>query len=144
MYLVDANVLIYATNSRTAHHQVARGWLDGQLCGHPQSVGLPWPSLLAFVRIVTNPRIHKAPLSTADAWESVEDWVSRQAAWVPVPTTRHQYFLGEIIRTTQPSGNFVMDAHVAALAMEHGLTVVTADAGFGRFTGVRWVNPFVP
>src|SRR5438874_1837245 len=102
MYLVDANLLIYATNQDSTHNELARNWLDRQLCGHPQSVGLPWPSLLAFLRIVTNPRIFRTPLPIGDAWESVGDWLSQQAAWVPVPGTRHRYLLGEIVQTTRP------------------------------------------
>jgi len=102
---------------------------------------LPWPSLLAFFRLVTNPRIYSPPATAADAWQRIEDWLSRPAAWIPVPGSRHQQVLGGIVRECRPAGNLVPDAHLAALALEHGLTVVSTDTDFARFPGVAWLNP---
>ena len=83
MYLVDANILVYSTDEGSEHHAAARGWLDERTAGVPRSVGLPWPSLLAFFRLVTNPRIYSPPATAADAWQRIEDWLSRSAAWIP-------------------------------------------------------------
>jgi len=141
MYLVDANLLIYAVNRDSPQHGQAREWLDDRLSGHPQSVGLPWPSLLAFLRLITNPRIFAAPAEITVAWQQVEEWLARPAAWIPQPTPRHRYLLGEVVATARPAANLVPDAHLAALAVEHGLTVASADADFGRFVDVRWHNP---
>lgn len=141
MYLVDANILVYATDSDSEHHDTARDWLDEQTAGLPRSVGLPWPSLLAYFRLVTNPRMYSPPAAPADAWERIEDWLSRPASWVPVPGPQHQLVLREIVQACLPTGNLVPDAHLAALAREHGLTVVTTDTDFARFTEVPWVNP---
>jgi toxin-antitoxin system PIN domain toxin len=141
MYLVDANLLIYSVNRGSPHHARAREWLDGKLSGHPQSAGLPWPSLLAFLRLITNPRIFAAPADVPVAWKQVEEWLGRPAAWIPGPTPRHRYVLREILGTGHPAANLMPDAHLAALAVEHGLTVASADADFGRFAGVRWHNP---
>lgn len=141
MYLVDANVLVYAADAGAAHHEVARDWLDEQTAGLPRSVGLPWPSLLAYFRLVTNPRVYSPPAEPADAWQRVDDWLSRPASWVPVPGEGHQRVFGEIVAGARPTGNLVPDAHLAALALEHGLTVVSADSDFAKF-GVPWVNPF--
>ena len=105
MYLVDANILIYSTDGDSEHHAAARDWLDERTAGAPRSVGLPWPSLLAFLRIVTNPRIYSPPATAADAWQRIEDWLSRPAAWIPVPGARHQQVLGGIVRECRPAGN---------------------------------------
>ena len=141
MYLVDANILVYSTVEDSEHHAAARDWLDERTAGAPRSVGLPWPSLLAFFRIVTNPRIYSPPATAADAWQRIEDWLSRPAAWIPVPGARHQQVLGGIVRECRPAGNLVPDAHLAALALEHGLTVISTDTDFARFPGVAWLNP---
>ncbi len=141
MYLVDANILVYSADEGSEHHAAARDWLDERTAGAPRSVGLPWPSLLAFSRLVTNPRVYSPPAMAADAWQRIEDWLSRPAAWIPVPGSRHQQALGGIIRECRPAGNLVPDAHLAALAVEHGLTVVSTDTDFARFPSVAWLNP---
>ncbi len=141
MYLVDANILIYSTDEDSEYHAVARDWLDEQTAGAPRSIGLPWPTLLAYLRLVTNPRMYSPPATAADAWQRIEDWLSRPAAWIPVPGSRHQQVLGGIVRECGPAGNLVPDAHLAALALEHGLTVVSTDTDFARFPGVAWLNP---
>lgn len=141
MYLLDANLLIYAVNRDSPHHERAYEWLDSRLAGHRQSAGLPWPSLLATLRLTTNPRIFSAPTEITAAWRQVKEWLARPAAWVPEPTPRHRHVLGEVLRTVRPAANLIPDTHLAALAVEHGLTVASADADFGRFAGVRWHNP---
>lgn len=104
-------------------------------------MGLPWPSLLGYFRLVTNPRMYSQPAAPADAWERIEEWLSRSASWVPVPGPGHQLVLSEIVQACLPTGNLAPDAHLAALAREHGLTVVSTDTDFAKFTGVPWVNP---
>lgn len=141
MYLVDANILVYAADAGSEHHDAARDWLDEQAAGLPRSVGLPWPSLLAYLRLVTNPRIYSPPADPADAWQRIEDWLSRPASWIPVPGRGHQQALGEIMAATRPTGNLVPDAHLAALAREHGLSVVSTDSDFAKFDSVPWINP---
>lgn len=139
--IVDANVLLYAVDARSPYHDRARDWLTGQLNGD-RMVGLPWPSLLAFLRITTHPRALADPLDPADAWQYVDDWLAADVVWVPRPTPRHDLVLGDLVRRHRVSGNLVPDAHLAALAIEHGLEVASADTDFARFTEVRWVNPF--
>lgn len=141
MYLVDANILVYSTDEGSVHHDVARDWLDEQSAGVPRTVGLPWPSLLAYLRLVTNPRIYSPAAAPADAWRRVEDWLSRPATWIPVPGPRHQRVLAEIVQACHPVGNLVPDAHLAALAREHGLTLVSTDTDFAKFSGITWLNP---
>jgi toxin-antitoxin system PIN domain toxin len=138
--LVDANVLLFAANESAPEHAVARAWLEDALNGS-RRVGLPWESLTAFVRLATNPRIVPRPLSPAAAWAFVDEWLASPAAWVPVPTDRHAEVLGDLVRRYRTAGKLVPDAHLAALAIEHGAEIVSADTDFARFTEVRWRNP---
>jgi toxin-antitoxin system PIN domain toxin len=138
--LVDANLLIYARSTEAEQHAKAGQWLDEQLNGST-SVGLPWHSLLAFLRIMTNPRIMVRPETMSLAWQQVTDWLSCDNVWIPQPTERHAHVLGQFVSTSRVHGNLVPDAHLAALAVEHGLTLCSADGDFARFPGLRWLNP---
>ena len=143
MILVDANILVYAYVTDYEQHQPAREWLEEQLVQAPR-VGLPWPSLLAFLRLVTNPRLFPEPSSLADAWSQVCSWLSADSAWIPVAGNRHDRILGGYLRVPGLRANDVPDAHLAALAVEHGLTLATNDAGFARFPALRWTDPLRP
>ena len=140
MILVDANLLVYAHVSSLSQHERARAWLDERLAG-TAPVGLPWESLLAFVRLVSNPRVFERPLTVAEGWAQVEGWLSCPNAWIPEPTERHAELLGGLLKAPGLRANHVPDAHLAALALEHGLAVCSTDGDFARFTGVRWENP---
>lgn len=141
--LVDANLLLFAVDEESPFHEAAARWLTQQLNG-PRRVGLPWMSLAAFLRISTNPRASDRPLSPADAWGFVTDWLSCEVAWVPGPTDRHAEVLGSLITTYHLRGNLITDAQLAALAIEHGLTLCSADTDFARFTELTWHNPLSP
>jgi toxin-antitoxin system PIN domain toxin len=143
LILIDANLLIYARVSSFPQHQLALDWLDRQLNGVPR-VGLPWPSLLAFLRIVTNPRIFERPEAITEAWNQVSAWLACDTAWIPQPTERHAEVLGEFLALPGVRGNLVPDAHLATLAVEHGLTLCSTDGGFARFSGLTWLNPLIP
>jgi uncharacterized protein len=138
--LVDANLLVYAHSGSFAQHESARAWLDSRLNG-TRPIGLPWPSLLAFVRVMCNPRVLERPRSPEQAWSQIEAWLESAPVWIPLPTDRHQETLGELLRAAVPRGNLVSDAHLAALALEHGLTLCSTDGDFARFPGLRWENP---
>ena len=140
MILVDANLLIYAHAESLPQHERARTWLDDQLSG-TRRVGLPWSSLLAFLRLVTNPRVFERCEPAADAWRQVEKWLRAAPAWVPQETDRHREVLDGLMQTPGMQGNLVPDAHVAALAVEHGLVLCSTDGDFARFAGLRWQNP---
>src|SRR5262249_44818560 len=118
----------------------ARDWLTEQLNG-TRRVGLPWVSLGAFLRISTHPRAWARPLSAAESWSLVEDWLAAPAAWTPSPERRHQSILGELVARHELTGNLIPDAMLAALAIEHGLTVCSADSDFARFDEIAWSNP---
>lgn len=140
-YLVDANVLIYATNRRAPAYERANSWLAEQLAGPRRTVGIPWLSALAFQRIMTNPRLFSRPLDPAEAWGQLTGWFALPSCWIPNPGDEHTDLVGELIAKTGAVGNLVSDAHLAALAREHGLTIASADADFAKFPDVRWVNP---
>lgn len=138
--LVDANILLFAVNESAPEHDRAAAWLEEALNGN-RRVGLPWESLTAFVRLVTNPRVVPKPLAPVDAWAFVEDWLGAPAAWVPVPTKLHAAVLGDLVGRHRPVAKLVPDAHLAALAIEHGVDIISADTDFARFTEVRWRDP---
>jgi toxin-antitoxin system PIN domain toxin len=138
--LIDANILVYACNSAADLHDKSRDWLDEKLNGE-SPVGLPWASLLAFLRIATNPRAFRNPLTMPVAWEQVSNWLSADTVWTPEPTERHAAVLGKLLVQPAVYGNLVPDAHLAALAIEHGLTLCSTDGDFARFPQLSWLNP---
>jgi toxin-antitoxin system PIN domain toxin len=141
--LVDVNILIYASDRRSSQHTVARDWLDEHLTA-AVALGMPWVSLLGFLRLSTNPRIMPRPLSMSAAWEQVAAWLACEPVWIPQPTERHSDVLGELLALPGVHGNLVSDAHVAALAIEHGLTLCSTDGDFARFPELSWRNPLAP
>ena len=138
--IVDANVLLYAVDASSPFHQPAKAWLETAL-NEPARVGLPWASLLAFQRISTHPRASLSPLTPSMAWSFVADWLDADATWVPVPGERHVEILRDLIVAGDLRGNLVSDAHLAALAIEHGVGVCSADSDFARFPQINWMNP---
>jgi toxin-antitoxin system PIN domain toxin len=138
--LVDANLLVYAFARAMPQHARCRTWLDARL-NDEVPLGLPWPSLVAFVRLVTNPRVFPQPVAVPVAWRQVEEWLACPPVWIPQPTERHAELLGRLLAGSGMRATLVQDAHLAALALEHGLAVASADADFARFQGLRWENP---
>lgn len=138
--IVDANVLIYAVDRSATFHAQAKNWLEDVLNG-PSRIGFPWVTLTAFQRIVTHPRASASPLSPRDAWRHVTDWLDADQCWIAAPGPRHAEILGELITTNELRGNLVTDAHLAAIAIEHGVGVASFDGDFARFNGLTWVNP---
>ena len=140
MKLVDANVLLYAVNQDAPNHAVARRWLDRAL-GGAEPVGFTWVVLLAFLRLTTRAGLFTRPLSVDEAIAVLQAWLSRPLAVVVEPTPRHLDILSGILRETGTAANLVTDAHLAAIAVEHGAEICSFDADFSRFRGVRWRPP---
>jgi len=140
MRLVDTNLLIYAHVASFEQHHAARSWLDERLRGF-EPLGLPWPSLLGFVRLVSNPRIFEHPEPLKKAWQQVQEWLDCQPSWLPVPTEQHRKVLDRLFLRSDLRGNLIPDAHLAALAIEHGLVLCSTDGDFSRFSELRWENP---
>lgn len=140
MILVDVNLLLYAINSDTPQHAKARVWWEGTLSGD-QIVGLPWVVILAFLRLTTNPRVFGRPLSIEHAGAYMDEWLSLPIVRSVVPGNGHWAILRNILAQSGAAGNLTTDAHLAALALEHGYAVYSADHDFGRFAGLRHIDP---
>jgi hypothetical protein len=140
MWLPDANVLLYAVNSDAPNHDVARSWLDGALSGG-RTVGFTWSVLLAFLRLSTHPAIFPRPLEVEEASEQIRAWLRGPTATIVEPGGRHVDLLASLLAASGVGGNLVGDAHLAAIAMEHGAELVSFDRDFARFAGLRWTLP---
>ena len=143
MILVDANLLIYAVDRDSPHHSRARQWLEATL-SRAEWVGIPWIAVLAFLRITTHPAVMRKPLAAAAAIGYVEGWL-RQPCVKPIgPGEQHWPVLRSLLHASGAAGNLTSDAHLAALAIEHGCVIASADNDFRRFSGVTHVNPLAP
>lgn len=138
--IVDANILLYAVDESARDHPSARSFLEEHLNGEVR-IGLPWQSLSAFLRIATHPRIMGTPLSAPTAAVFVDDWLEAPAAWMPDVTPASWSILRDLMEKHDVTGNLVPDAQLAALAIQYGVPVVSADSDFARFTDVTWLNP---
>ncbi|MGH2355014.1 MAG: type II toxin-antitoxin system VapC family toxin [Chloroflexota bacterium] len=143
MILPDINILIHAHNLDSRQHEQARQWWDAALSS-TEWVGLPWASLLGFIRISTNRAILRDPWPVEEALQRVEAWLAQPNVRILHPTHRHAEQLARFLRGVGTAGNLTTDAHLAALAMEHGCTLYSTDADFARFPGLSWRNPLVP
>ena len=140
MMVVDANLLIYAYNSSTSQHDAARGWIEDAFSGH-DPVGLAWSSIHAFLRLTTHPALFPQPLDMSDAVAIVESWLAQPIVGIVEPGESYQTILQALLRGAQIRGSMVMDAHLAALALENGAVLVTTDRDFRRFEGLTVTNP---
>ncbi len=142
MTLVDLNLLLYATNSDSPAHPVAKRWVEDILSGD-ELVAIPWIVLLGFLRISTNPRIMERALTPAQAIAIVSGWLSRPCVRVVHPGDRHWAVLKDLLLESGTAGNLTTDAHLAALAIENGCELCSSDGDFARFRRLRWRNPLV-
>lgn len=140
MRIPDLNLLMYAVDREAADHEPALRWWNATLSGS-ETVGLSWTVLLGFVRLTTSARVVRSPLSPSDALDYVDRWLSHPVTSVVEPTDRHARVLRDLLARTGTAGNLVPDAHLAALAIEHGGVLYSADRDFGRFAGLTWRNP---
>jgi uncharacterized protein len=140
MILIDANLLIYAYNPQSEHHVASKKWLE-DVFSQPEPVWLAWQSILAFLRIVTNINAFKKPFSPKEARDIVSDWLNQGSVGLLEPGDRHWVILGELLENAQVRGPLVTDAHLAALAIEHGVTLCTHDSDFLRFRNLKFEDP---
>lgn len=138
--LIDANLLLWAHHRQFPAHENARAWWAEMVSTAPM-VGIPWPSILAFVRMSTHQRALERPLDEATARSVVDGWLAQPSVRVPVPTERHAALFGDLLVRGKAGGNHSTDAHLAALAIEWGLVLVSADRDFARYPGLRWHDP---
>ena len=140
MILVDANILLYAEDSLQSRNEQARAWWDGQLSG-TGVVCLCWTVLSAFIRIGSNPRVFENPLSLEQALARVQSWLDQPCTRVVRPTERHWTVFRQVLTDGQAVANLVTDAHLAAIAIEHGCELASTDSDFARFPKLKWRNP---
>ena len=140
MILVDANILLYAEDQSSPSHDAARAWWDTALSGI-SPICLCWNVLGAFIRIGTSPRVFEHPLSLDQALARIQSWMDQPCTRIVSPTGRHWTVFQKMLRDGQAVANLVTDAHLAALAAEHGCELLSTDSDFSRFPGIRWRNP---
>ena len=140
MKLPDVNLFLYAYNADSPHQEAAASWLEETLSG-TETVGVSWLVLLAFLRLSTSPQVFSSPMSVLEALDIVDSWLRQPCATVVHPTPRHSAVLRDLLGPLGTGGNLTSDAHLAALAIEHGADLYSCDWDFARFPGLRWVNP---
>ena len=140
MKLVDVNVLLYAVDETSPQHDRARAWLEAVLSS-TETVALTWTVLLAFVRLSTRFAVFATPMTADEALDIVDGWLAQPSVVLVHPTDRHAAVLRRLLGSVGTAGNLTTDAHLAALAIEHGAVLCSADADFSRFAGLTWQNP---
>jgi hypothetical protein len=138
--LPDVNLLIYSADESSRHYGQARSWLEQALSG-TEEMGFAWMALLGFVRISTNPAAFGNALSPSRAFEYVDSWLGSPVARLVHPGAQHAVHMRNLLMPLGTAGNLTSDAHLAALAIEHGAELCSSDNDFSRFEGVRWTNP---
>lgn len=140
MIVLDVNLLLYAYGAASPRHKEARAWLE-KVFSSTEPLGLPWQTLAAFIRIVTNPRLPGFRRSPEEAARTVDEWLEQPNVRVLTPGDDHWSIFRRMIVEGQASGPLVSDAQLAALTIEHGGVLHTTDRDFARFPGLRWKNP---
>ncbi len=140
MILIDANLLIYGINRDSPLHSNAKSWLERALSG-TETVALSWNVLLAFMRLTTRPGLFRHSLSVEAGLDVVANWLEQPSVAIIHPGPRHWTILKQLLLTAGTGGNLTSDAHLAALAIEHGAELCSLDSDFQRFPQLRWRNP---
>lgn len=140
MIVPDANLLLYALDETSPHHAPARRWLE-QVLSASETVGLTWQVLLAVIRLSTRAAVFEQPLSVDEVFDVVDGWLRQPPVTIVHPGRRHASVVRELLSAVGTAGNLTTDAHLAAIAVEHGAELCSHDRDFGRFSGVRWVDP---
>jgi toxin-antitoxin system PIN domain toxin len=138
--LPDVNLLLYAVDATSPRHEAACSWVEERFSGS-ETVALAWSVLTAFVRLSTHPAVFHDPLTSEQAFDLIDGWLSQPSVIVVHPGDRHQVVMRELLEPLGTAGNLVPDAHLAALAREHGAMLASSDHDFARFAGLRWIDP---
>ncbi len=140
MKLLDVNLLLYAVDEASPRYEPAHAWVQETLSGS-ETVALSWTTLVGFVRLSTRANLFEQPLQVEQALDLVDGWLAQPCTTVVNPTERHSAVLRELLAPLGTAGNLTTDAHLAALAIEHGALLCSCDADFSRFPGLRWIDP---
>jgi uncharacterized protein len=138
--LPDLNLLLYAADASSPRHEPARQWLEETLSG-TEEIAFAWVVLLGFVRLTTNPAVFERPLTPDEAMDHLDAWLAQPPARIIAPMDGHPALLRQLLDPLGTAGNLTTDAHLAALAIEHGAELLSCDADFSRFAGLRWRDP---
>lgn len=138
--LLDVNILLYAVDALSPHHPKADAWMRQALAGDSR-VGFPLQTIGGFLRIATHPRVFERPITTEQAWRVIDGWLASPVAWIPPVGERTVKLLRDVTLASRAAGPRVADAQLAALALEHGVPVISTDSDFARFSGLVWVDP---
>jgi uncharacterized protein len=141
--IIDVNLLVHAVNQSAPEHGAVLAWLEGEI-NTGSSIGMPWVSLLGFIRLSINPKVVTKPLTVEQALNQVSEWLSLPNVSVIAPSSGHLSRLSSCCKSVRASHNLITDAHLAALALEHNATMVSCDTDFAKFPGLRWINPLQP
>jgi len=142
MIVVDVNLLIYAVNQNAPLNRKAKTWLQSAVSGN-ETVGLPWTVILAFLRLTTRAGVFQRPLAIGHAFDLVDAWLEQPAVMIVEPTAKHARTLRDLLAPLGTGGNLTSDAHLAAIAVEHGAELCSTDSDFARFRGLHWRNPLI-
>ena len=142
MIIPDVNLLVYAYCEGAPEHVPSRRWWEGLLNGQ-EGVGIPWSVTIGFIRIVSHPRLLERPVPAKEAIDCVKGWFLYTHVSPLIPGPEHLDFVEKLLTAAGAGGNLVPDSHIAALALEHNAEVHSNDSDFGRFSGLKWLNPLV-
>ncbi len=140
MIVLDANLLIYSYDTDSPHHKKSLSWVEKTISG-TETIGLPWQTVSAFIRVLTNRKLRGLRLTLGQAAEAVDEWLNQPNVRLLLPGEDHWRVLRRTMMEGQASGPLVSDAEIAALTIEFGGVLHTADRDFARFPGLRWKNP---
>ena len=143
MITPDANIILYAYNEDAPQHAQAKQWLEEQL-SQPAIFGLSWQVITTFLRISTNPKVFPQPFSLSEAIEIVTEWLEHPSIEILTPTSQHWTIFQSLIIEGNTKAALIMDAHLAALAIEHDATLATTDSDFAKFSRIKTINPLLP
>ena len=140
MIIVDVNLLVYAVNTLSTHHHAAKKWWEDVL-SRGETIGLPWTTILGFIRLTTRSGIGMTAVPIGEAFDVVEDWLKVPTVSIVEPGARHLLILRTLLMQARTAGNLTSDAHLAALAIEHNAELCSSDRDFAKFRGLRWRDP---
>lgn len=140
MKILDVNLLIYAVNRADSAHEAVSNWWKQNLQSS-EVLGFPWFSIVGFIRISTLPQVFPRPLSNLEAVEQIDLWLDHSQVTVIAESPDHWSVFKDCLHEIGKGGNLIPDAHLAALAISRGATLVSCDNDFARFRHLRWENP---
>ena len=142
MTLPDANLILYAHIEDFPQHPKSKAWLEKTIAGG-ERIALVWQVITAFVRIGTNAKLFKTPMTVAQVEKALTALLENQNVNLINPTERHWEIFLRLLKESNAGGSLVMDAHLAALAIKHNARLASTDNDFKIFSGLDHFNPLI-